>query len=278
MIAPPVRIDDSDLSPEAAADPAFAPRPIAEDPRILDPGDDRCEDEACSFDTIRALAEANRDTGQCATAIRTNACRHSMWGDLAIEDRLARMLVLGREFAARYDVDVRVFPCIAAVETRFLEPLMISEVHCSRLSTAQGLPQIIRPTFRLLYRGVGYRSTVVDDSAVDVADDDALDALFSSVGNSVRHQLELMAAVLDASGLDDSRSSYLNALINYNGGGHSIGYGYRVQACLQCLRDRVDIDGFEMRGDPVRCLEAAVGPGADLRRDFAGFRGMCEPE
>lgn len=284
FIAPPVAIDDSDLTPEArSSQPAFGPRPITTDPRVLRPEDDVCPTEDCRFDAIRALAAAHRGRAECPITLREHYCRHSMWRDLDLEQRLARSLVLGREFAEEYDLDVRIFPCIAAIETRFLEPLTVSESSCRGAASDQGLPQIIRPTFDLLYHRVAFRSRVVDygtgaeagDRGSGDAEDGHLDALFSGIGQSVRHQLELMAAVLAISGLNERRSNYLDALIAYNGSRHSIGYGYRVNACFQCLKERVDMERFEMRGDPLRCLGAALG-GGDLRRDFAAFRALCD--
>lgn len=272
-VAPLQPLDDSDLSEEAQAEnPQWQERPIAEAPHLLAPEDDRCTDPACDFDTMRTLAEESRDGGQCIEILRTHACRHSVWADLDIPDRLARILVLGAEFGEAYDVDARVFPCIAAIETRFLEPLTVSELHCTGTTSDQGLPQIIRSTHRWLHERLGFESRVL--SAADQAGD--LDRRFSRVAQSVRHQLELMAAVLSHSGLNAARSNYLNALINYNGGPYSIAYGMRVRACFQCLQDRVDLDSFTMRGDPIRCLNAAIGPNADVLSDFADFRALCE--
>lgn len=276
-VAPVQPIDDSDLSDQAQADrPDWRERPITEDPRLIDPEDDRCIAPACDFDRMRALAEDHRESGTCITRLRAHACHHSVWADLAFEERFARILVLGAEFGQAYELDARVFPCIAAIETRFLEPLTISELHCSRATSDQGLGQIIRSTYRWLHQRLEFESRVVP--APDAATEDiaALDRRFSAIAQSVRHQLELMAAVLNHSGLNQARTNYLNALINYNGGPYSLAYGARVNACFQCLQARVDVDAFTLRGDPVRCLNAAVGPQADVLADFAAFRALCE--
>lgn len=283
----PIVIDGSDLSAEAlSADGAYRVRPLATDARVLRPDDDVCESDNCRFDTIRALAAAHRDRADCLPALHAHYCRYSMWRDLDLEARLARILVLGRDFAEEYNLDVRIFPCIAAIETRYLEPLTVSERNCQgQISTSdQGLPQIIRPTFDFLYRDLGFRSRVVDYGTGDGAgesdgdgdgDDADLDATFANIGQSVRHQLELMAAVLANSGLNERRSNYQNALVNYNGSAHSLIYGQRVYACFTCLKERIDMTNLEMRGDPLRCLGAAAG-GGDIRQAFAGFRASCE--
>ena len=278
FVAPLQPIDDSDLGEQAQAErPAWRERPISDDPGLLETDDDRCTAPACNFDVMRALAENNRGSATCITELRSHACRHSVWSDLEIEDRFARILVLGAEFADAYDLDARVFPCIAAIETRVLEPLTISELHCSIPTSDQGLPQIIRSTYRWLHQGLDFESRVVaavEDPEVD--DPDTLDRRFADIARSVRHQLELMAAVLSHSGLDAARSTYLNALINYNGGPYSIAYGMRVHACFECLQERVDLDEFTMQGDPIRCLNAAIGPQADILADFVEFRALCD--
>ncbi len=267
----PVVIDNRDITPAALATPEFAPRPISTDPRVLSTEDDVCTSAECRFDRIRALATARREQAGCTTELRTHYCRHSMWRELDIEQRFGRILVLGRPFAERFNVDVRAMPCIAAIETRFLEPLTVSDFSCEFDASDEGLPQIIRPTFDTLYRQLDFRSTVVaDDGALDAQH---LSTLFSAVGGSVRHQLELMAAVLAASGLNDARTNYQAAFTAYNGSFRAVEYGRRVQACFTCLRERVDPATLEIRGDPMRCLEAASG--ANIRQDFASFRGLC---
>lgn len=276
-VAPLQPIDNSDLSDQAQVDhPAWRERPITEDPRLINSDDDRCLEAPCDFDGMRALAEDHRDSAACVGTLRTYACRHSVWADLRLDERLARMLVLGDEFGRAYDLDARVFPCIAAIETRFLEPLMISELHCSRPTSDQGLGQIIRSTYRWLHQRLDFESRAVPALEGDTTDDAALDQRFSAIAQSVRYQLELMAAVLNHSGLNRARTNYLNALINYNGGPYSLAYGARVNACFQCLQARVDLDAFTLRGDPIRCLNAAVGPQADVLADFAAFRSLCE--
>ncbi len=272
----PVQVDDSDLTDEAIAEnPELAPRPITTDPRILDPSDDTCTDAACDFGLIRSIGEIHRDGGSCIRALRTHYCTNSMWQDLDLEQRMQRILVLGREFAEEVDVDVRALPCIAAIETRYLEPLTVSEFNCTGYTSDQGLPQIIRPTFDGLRERRGFRSSVVPYGESD--DPAHWDRVFAQIAQSVRHQLELMAQVLRESGGRGTESGYLNAFINYNGSSRSITYGFAVSSCLACMRERVDMDTFEMRGDPVRCLAAALG-GADIRDQFDDFRGLCSQQ
>lgn|GEM_PF-2401165 len=270
FIAPPARVDDSDITEAALAQPAFRPRPLTGDRRVLAAADDVCTADACRFDTMRALAAERRGGPGCIAALRAHACRHSMWRDLGLEQRFARILVLGRPFAEAHDVDVRALPCIAAIETGYLEPLTVSELNCTAETSDQGLPQIIRPTFRWLVGGLDFRSTVVDYGADPAA---RADALFPEIAQSVRHQLELMVAVLAHSGLNAERTNYLNAFINYNGSSRSINYGHRVQACFDCLRDRIDPDTFAQRGDPMRCLGVALG--GDMRTAFDRYRALC---
>lgn len=273
ILAPPVQVDDSDLTDEAMAEnPDLAPRPITVDPRILDPADDICEGAACDFGLIRSIAEIYRNRSGCVRALRTHYCAYSMWQDLDLDQRMQRILVLGQPFADEAGVDVRALPCIAAIETRYLEPLTVSELNCRRYTSDQGLPQIIRPTFDGLRVRRGFQSSVVDYGGSD--DPAHWDRLFAQVAQSVRHQLELMAQVLRESGGRGTDGGYLNAFINYNGSAHSITYGYAANACLTCMRARVDMDAFEMRGDPMRCLAAALG-GADIRRQFRDFRELC---
>lgn len=271
FIAPPVAVDNGDITEAALAQPELRPRPLTGDPRVLAATDDVCTSDACRFDTMRAVAAERRGGPGCIAALRAHSCRHSMWRDLDLEQRFARILVLGRPFAEANGLDVRALPCIAAIETGFLEPLTVSELNCTAETSDQGLPQIIRPTFRWLVGGLGFRSTVVD-----YGDDPAAraDALFPEIAQSVRHQLELMAAVLAYSGLNAARTNYLNAFINYNGSSRSINYGHRVQACFDCLRDRIDPDTFAQRGDPMRCLGVALG--GDMRAAFDRYRTLCE--
>ncbi len=267
-----ITVDRRDLTEAALATPQYRPRPIAVDARVLRPEDDRCDAPECRFDAIRALGQARRGRDDCLETLYGHYCRHSMWRDLDIEQRLARLLVLGREYAERYRIDVRAMPCIAAIETRYLEPLTVSQFTCTPGVEAsdQGLPQIIRPTFRSLHRDLDFQSTVAADPA-----DAELDAAFSDVARSVRHQLELMAAVLAYSGLNEARTNYQVAFTNYNGSSRSLEYGARVQSCFACMRERVDMAAGELRGDPLRCLEAASG-GGNLRQDFRRFRGLCD--
>ena len=272
----PIQVDDSDLTDEAiAADPSLAPRPITTDPRILDPADDTCVDAACDFGLIRSIAEIHRDGNRCIRALRTHYCSNSMWQDLDLEQRLQRILVLGRGLAEDAGVDVRALPCIAAIETRYLEPLTVSEFNCTGYTSDQGLPQIIRPTFDGLRERRGFRSSVVPYGESE--DPAHWDRVFAEIAQSVRHQLELMAQVLRESGGQGTESGYLNAFINYNGSSRSIAYGFAVSSCLACMRERVDVESFEMQGDPVRCLSAALG-GVDIREQFEDFRGLCSAQ
>ena len=271
-LARPVPIDDGDLD-----DPALAARPITTDPALLDPGDDTCDGAVCDFDLIRSIAALHREAGteRCLTALNAHYCRHSPWTALDLDDRFARLLVLGQPFAAAAGIDARALPCIAAIETRTLEPLAVSEFNClSGWTSDQGLPQIIRPTFDGLRSRAGFSSTVVDYGPADADDTDG-DRLFAGIARSVRHQLELMVAVLVESGAPgpDGGSGF-DAFVRYNGSFRSIAYGQAVDRCLACLRARVDLDRFEMRGDPIRCLGAAYA-GAAIRDRFAVVAAQC---
>ena len=268
-LARPVPVGNGDLE-----DPALGPRPITTDSRLLDPADDTCGSAACDFDLIRSIAALHRQAGteQCLAALGAHYCRHSPWTALDLDQRFARLLVLGQPFAEAAGIDARALPCIAAIETRTLEPLAVSEYNClSGWTSDQGLPQIIRPTFDALRERAGFTSTVVDD-------DDGADGarLFAEIARSVRHQLELMVAVLVESGApgpDGGRG--LDAFIRYNGSFRSIAYGQAVDTCLACMRDRVDLDRFEMRGDPIRCLGAAYA-GPAIRDRFAETQAQCQ--
>ncbi len=275
-LARPQPVDDSDLD-----DPAFPARPIAADPALLDPADDTCGSVACNFDLIRSIAalqrEAGADTAQCLGALRRHYCRHSPWTPLDLEARFARILVLGQPFAEAAGIDARALPCIAAIETRTLEPLAVSEYNCVLGWTSdQGLPQIIRPTFDALRRRAGFASTVVDYGDEGSDDGDDADRLFAEIAQSVRHQLELMVAVLVESGAPGPEGgSGLNAFIRYNGSFRSIAFGQAVDTCLACLRERVDLDSLEVRGDPIRCLGAAYA-GPAIRDRFAETQAQCQ--
>ena len=273
LLVRPVTVDDSDIAAEAAAaDPALAERPISEDPAVLAPVDDVCAASACDFDTIRAIARERRGGPDCVEGLRRHYCTHSPWRDLDLDQRFARLLHLGRGFAQEAGVDVRAMACIAAIETRYLEPLTISELACQRETSDRGLPQIIRPTFDLLVHRLGFRSRVADYGEAAATED--WDRIYSALGRSVRHQLELMAQVLRISGGDGG--ALLDAFIAYNGSSRSIAYGYAVDACFRCLQDRVDVAAWTMRGDPLRCLAAAQG-GGDVRQRFATFSALCAP-
>ncbi len=273
--APHVTIDDSDLSEAVlAARPELRERPLTEDPDLLDPTDDRCDRPGCDFAELTRIAEEQRGDGGCVKALRAHACAHSPWRDLDLQERLVRLLTLADPFAEAYALDLRVFPCIAAIETRFLEPLSLSELACSMRTSDRGLPQIIRPTFELLVADLGFRSEVVGYGPTVAGT--RLAELYDGIGRSVSHQLELMAKVLTVSGLNETRTNYRQAFINYNGSFRALSYGARVDACFACLRERLDPETLTVRGDPMRCLAAAAGS-RDLRADFEGFRALCRP-
>lgn len=232
---------------------------------------DICDSTDCSFDWIRSLARSARDVPSCLVRLRRHYCEKSMWKDLSIEQRFSRILTLGKPFAEKYGVDVRALPCIAARETVVLEPLTVSEVNCGGYSSDQGLGQIIWPTYEYYSTRMNYRSEVAPaDLPLGADDRGLLRQRFNQLGNNAEKQIELIAYTLSEK---KQGGDYQTAFVNYNGSDHRLSYGALVNSCFVCMKERVNPETLQVRGEPTRCLNAAAG--GDVQRAFRLVRSVC---
>lgn len=225
------------------------------------------------FDAILSRAKAKRPRRACARELETIACQESPWRKLDLENRFKRILEIGKEYADKYDVDVRSMPCLAGAETTFLDPLRKVTTACyHRKSSAQGLGQMTRSTLYDHIRSRGFKSSIppFDRPPYVGTDPKSMEKLFNAMANSVPLQLEIMAFTLKEKARIDSRNREYMMFYRYIGHPRrsvSNAYAKANHSCLQCLRSRIDENGRPITvggKDPLECLSHVARRGSRL--------------
>jgi hypothetical protein len=248
------------------------------------------ESAACSFETM--LQEAN-DCGkdkkgnrircgrrECEKRLGRMACQNSPWREKSLQQRFNLIVSMARSYAPKYGVDFRAVPCIATVETGFLEPMAKTLLACGNpnqnryhglgMITRSTLDSYISPYKKFVMPGpkgtkiqIGpFRSSIPELTKPSYYA--CPGKLHDALGSSPELQVELMAYTLAeklaiAGGSEYNAYKYYNAhaaIDHENGQPHMNNYAQAAQACVACLRVRMP-DGKPEKDNPLHCLSAA---------------------
>ncbi|MGE0763575.1 MAG: hypothetical protein AB7N80_09890 [Bdellovibrionales bacterium] len=257
----------------------------------------------CSFATMLKQAQECTDANgkarrctqnECEKSLRTQACQSSPWKNKGLDERFQLIMQYAKTYAAKYGVEPRAIPCIATVETGYLEPQAKTLLACGDadrnryhglgMITLQTLEHYVSPFIKrkLQVKENGKFVTKMLTpfrSANPLLQKPSLYAcprkLHDLLGSSPELQVELMAYTLAEKGAAVGGNSY-QAYVNYNGHSppdpengrpHMNNYADAVQACVSCLRKRLPDENAKPTkktakpANPVECLSTATRGG-----------------
>lgn len=229
----------------------------------------RCSD-CPDLAELQTFTKRHRSNDGCINDLKLEyACQRSPWKNFTIQERYAEVMHLMKSVSTK--LPKKLFACIAAKETLFLDPVSITCSDLSGKTTQSGLGHIMKPTF---YDIFGYDKDILARTRKDERDTEIqriwarirsadwlrpynckirngvsvekfLDSIFEDAyQRDPLLQLAAMAKVLQGKpGLTLSRK-----VLNYNGSSTKVRYSREVMSCLRCL---------ESGGAPVRCLDIA---------------------
>ena len=247
--------------------------------------------EATTCGKAKSGAKVPCGKAECERRLGRLACQNSPWKGKSLNDRFNAMMALSHYYGTRHGIEPRALPCIAGVETGYLEPMAKNLMSCSNPQnhSYHGLGMITLTTLEhYLSPYIGNTVTGLDKvqrqtgpfrTVIPEFNKPSFYAcpqkMHDALGSSPELQIELMAYTvankLSAVGgrASDPKSEY-NAYMNYNGHlavdpqngqPHAKNYADAVMACVKCLRARLpDLTGESAlpAGDPVHCLSATT--------------------
>lgn len=261
-------------------------------------------DVSCSFDAmmkevktcegISSAEDKQRCVGRCVNKLNNMACSMSPWKTKSVEERFQLIMKLGEAPARLYGVDARMMPCVAIVETGYLEPMAKTGMACINprmnryhglgMITQQTLENYLNPSRQIKVRRKALGSGKLEDvtlgpfrSVNPLVQKESYYAcptkLHDLLGSSPDLQLELMAYTL-AEKLQATGGSEYRAYMNYNGLAsadaengkpHMENYADAVNSCVSCLRQRYPKKGVSAS---VECLAAGMRSGGEATHPF----------
>lgn len=200
----------------------------------------------------------------CSQNLRRQGCIHSPWRQDGIKERFQKVMQMSQKHAPRFGIQPAVIPCVAAVETGFLEPQSKAGLACQNFNRNRyhGLGMI---TFKTLAAYLNPRVSF-DGTSKEGGHNKAVEfgpfrsslpylqklslyacpeKLHEYLAADPELQVELMAYTL-AEKKHLSDGDEYKMIVNYNaneatddnGQPHKYNYAKAVQSCASCIRSR----------------------------------------
>ena len=260
----------------------------------------------CSFTAMLKVAQECKNSkdkavrcsqAECERRLGSQMCLNSPWKDKPVDERFQLIMKYAKDYAPAYGVEPRAIPCIATVETGYLEPQAKTLLACgnTRMNRYHGLGMITQQTLEHYVNPFTKFQVTVDVNGKKVSKEIKAfhssnpllvrpsfyacpEKLHDALGSSPDLQVELMAYTL-AEKKSATRGNEYQSYVNYNGlktadeengRPHMNNYADAIQACVRCLRQRLpDKPQLSKNGkpipalDPVECLSIATRGGQE---------------
>ncbi len=269
------------------------------DPCLRENGPDR-GGPLCSFRAIyqqatncgRSKSQPIRCSKQeCEKRLGRLACQNSPWKDKSLQERFKTLMSSAHYHGKKYGIEPRAIPCIAAVETGYLEPMAKNLMSCDDpvehsyhglgMITKTTLEHYLSPYIQNTVTGRDNQKRVVGPFRTTIPEFNkpsyyaCPEKMHDALGASPELQIELMAYTLAnklsaAGGQASDPGSEYASYVHYNANGsidqengkpHSNNYADAVSACVKCLRSRIpDLanEGAKNKQNATHCLSATT--------------------